>query len=555
MNKKLSGNVSDITLRVTAVCLYVMSAATLWKLGIGAYMMNADTTVYLSLAKLYADGHFFQAVNAYWGPLSSMLLAPLLLLGLSPLAALNFLGYSCGAISLYYFDKIAARSELDRAMRTALVFSAAIALLYAKPVVTDALLLCLLLGYCNLVFNASFPRSLASSACAGFLAGLAFLAKSYAFPFFLVHFCVCHLLHYLAKPSVQLRNALIKSLVVGLTCWALVCALRIGSVSLKYGRITMGDSNQVALNALNPDVKKKSEGQIATLSALLPDLSVGLHPPGPGGLTPWEEPISESAEFHSWSIFASLRNFIHFLKLVLTNVNALYVTHVEFSTLQIPALFAAIFLCLAPFGKVARDQTLLFPLVSVMIFPIGYLMRSIEGRYVWFDWILLHLLAAIVLARLIGHTNPNVLKRTAAAFFLFLTFSVFPLKKVLVDRHAQRSYFFASKEMEACGIKGNIASSDNFFESSYFALYLEGHYFGVPSPGQTSESLESDLKRLGIQHFVLWYPATEINRFAFLKKYRALRLQNTEGLMGPASVFSLGVSPDKSSCDSYSGDS
>jgi hypothetical protein len=46
------------------------------------HIFNKDEISYISIAEKYARGDFIHAVNAYWAPLLSWLLAPLLWLGL-----------------------------------------------------------------------------------------------------------------------------------------------------------------------------------------------------------------------------------------------------------------------------------------------------------------------------------------------------------------------------------------------------------------------------------------------------------------------------------------
>ncbi|QQR52800.1 hypothetical protein IPG36_01610 [bacterium] len=51
------------------------------------YQINPDGVAYIDLARLYADGQWWTAINAYWSPMFSWLLAPLIAIGLNPLIA------------------------------------------------------------------------------------------------------------------------------------------------------------------------------------------------------------------------------------------------------------------------------------------------------------------------------------------------------------------------------------------------------------------------------------------------------------------------------------
>ena len=50
------------------------------------YMLNTDGVAYLRIASYYAHGQTHLMISGYWGPLISWLMAPLVALGVPPLA-------------------------------------------------------------------------------------------------------------------------------------------------------------------------------------------------------------------------------------------------------------------------------------------------------------------------------------------------------------------------------------------------------------------------------------------------------------------------------------
>jgi hypothetical protein len=59
-------------------------------------LLNADGTSYISIAEKYARGDFRNAINGYWGPLLSWLMAPLIAFGVGPFAAARIVILAAG---------------------------------------------------------------------------------------------------------------------------------------------------------------------------------------------------------------------------------------------------------------------------------------------------------------------------------------------------------------------------------------------------------------------------------------------------------------------------
>src|SRR5690606_31800021 len=95
------------------------------------YQINPDGVGYISVAQKYLRGEWADAVNAYWSPLYSWLLVPLLAVGIEPLAATKVLGVGIGGLILFAMTRLLRLAGVRQDVRT-------IAALAAIPLVVDA---------------------------------------------------------------------------------------------------------------------------------------------------------------------------------------------------------------------------------------------------------------------------------------------------------------------------------------------------------------------------------------------------------------------------------
>jgi len=173
-------------------------------LALGALLLPAyrfhiapDWISYLSIAQKYASGDFAHAVNGYWGPMISWLLAPLLMLGLPPVIAGKLLMLLAGGLILIATAGLAGIFRLSNTV-TLLCLGALIpAVLFFALVdfAPDILLACVLLLYCNIIFRDTYAQKISSGIWCGVLGALAYFCKQYGFMFFARCFCCC-----VAKP-------------------------------------------------------------------------------------------------------------------------------------------------------------------------------------------------------------------------------------------------------------------------------------------------------------------------------------------------------------------
>src|SRR5690606_7423188 len=102
----------------------------------------------------------------------------------------------------------------------------------------DVLLACLLLWYLALIWRR--PRTVRAAAAAGLCAGVAYLSKSYAFPFFAVHILGTAAFELWTVRRRQIRKLPPARLAAACLCFALPAAPWAALLSERYGELTFG---------------------------------------------------------------------------------------------------------------------------------------------------------------------------------------------------------------------------------------------------------------------------------------------------------------------------
>ncbi len=186
------------------------------------YMIAGDEISYIDIARAYATGNWGTAINGYWSPLYSWLLTPFLLFGSNPLYAVyisKIVSLIIGFFTIITVRRLSRTFEIDRniersiliALIPSLIF---FSLIYPTP---DLLLVLFLTYYLSIIFKSEYSNSLINGVICGFVGAAAYLTKSFAFPFFLVHFVLFNMIFFVKGLEIEKKNIL-KNLFLGLIC-------------------------------------------------------------------------------------------------------------------------------------------------------------------------------------------------------------------------------------------------------------------------------------------------------------------------------------------------
>ncbi len=334
--------------------------------------LQANSIGYFSVALQYADGNFIDAINGFWPPLISWLLIPFIKLGLTPLLAARILNLVTGCFLLIGIKKLSYRFEISKGLRNIILFSfVPIVLSYTTLIFPDLLLLCVLVYYLNIVFKSEYPDSIYNGVLSGVLGAIAYFSKSYAFPFFIAHFLLLNILHYLRSSVRARRINVLRNAVAGFVLFGLISGVWVGLISGKYDYFTIGTAGKYNLALVSSEIEG-TPSELGEQQTSDPVYYAGLLKPSyKTALSAWDDPsFVEIESLGQTKLFGDLKRQV---KHVIKNSYRIIQIFVKFfSFLSIPIIIVYILFCIQPFNKLILRGDILYPLVTIGLYSAGY---------------------------------------------------------------------------------------------------------------------------------------------------------------------------------------
>ncbi len=469
--------------------------------------LNPDGVSYLLLAEHWAKGEWGTAIVGHWSPLLPWLISLLLRVGISPLVAartillLSGLGLSFGTWYLL------GRLGLSRPFRWAATLAFAImALERSTNILTpDILVAAILCVY----FWQTLDRGLAKSPNAAFrcglVAGLAYLAKAYAFPFFLLHFSVLTVIYSRRAGPDATRRAL-RTFALGLGGAAIFVLPWATAISVKYGYSTITTASAIRAE-ITPDGEKR-----------LPQLC-RLYHPQEGRLNAWEDPFDGTVSYPKANALAdggSVRLRLEKIDQNLTQFRRFVGYAAHWDTLS-GLLFCALLVVIA--GRAAGPTTtsLQWIIWTVAAYASGYIVFHALPRYFLpVEPILLGLAFLLLQMLTTNHGEHNIargkrplLHRRAclAGVILAAVFTINPVAYIS-SRLLHPPEFAEARVAEqlfSWPLRSPLAASkwDSGLCVSY---YLRMKYLGPPA-SESPAGIARELHDAGAGTFLVWEDA------------------------------------------------
>lgn len=339
--------------------------------------INPDGIAYIRSAVLLAEGRWLDSVTGYWSPLLPWSIAPFIYFGCDGLHASRFVLASWGGVLV-----VAAWAFLYRCTAIASPWAAVVIVLIATAaaqwstasITPDVLLGAVLLWYFFFTAGPEVLSSRRTQILAGAVGGMAYLAKSYAFPFFIAHYPLTLLLHFvLGRPQTR-AWAVLQAWATGLIAFAIFAGPWVGVLSSKYGRFTFSTVAASAHNLVGPP------GLPSRNEALYRAQRVPA-----GRITVWETP--EILAVEAWSPFASWNLLKHQLTVIKRNCDGVFSTIAGFDRLAIlpGLLFLMLSIRLAATWRGNGGTSGRYPatwlLMTIITFAGGFLPIYFEPRY------------------------------------------------------------------------------------------------------------------------------------------------------------------------------
>jgi len=482
--------------------------------------INPDAIAYIRHAVYLSQGRWLDSVSGYWSPLLSWSLAPLIYFGLDGLYASRVVLGVWGAVLVIGSSFFVSRcTELDFPWnRLVPILVALAAARWATIVITpDVLLGALLVWYFAFTAKPEVLYRRRIQVLAGIFGGLAYFAKSYAFPFFLAHYPFSLLLHLVLRRTNTSVAQVFKALGYGFLAFSMVAGPWVYLLSYKYGKFTF--STAAALNHYivgPPEVVDRYHVVYRPQVPLSGRMAIGETP--------------EHLDFKDWSPFASLALFKHQVKHMIWNGERIVRTLSDFDFLAlVPGclfLMPLIRIAAARRGTIelASPYPAAWSLMTIGIYAGGFLPIAFETRYIEpVLWPLCCTLVFGVISDVSQLCRPVLLDKSARSYpalvpvFLsaLCALSFVGYSKGTIYRGAgvirtvlgsgsvpQSAFRQCGKELAASGCRGPVVASERCWHEGLYVSY----HASLPFLGEIREKspreVEQSLQKLGARAFV-----------------------------------------------------
>ena len=428
------------------------------------YQINPDGVSYISIAQKYMHQAYRDAINAYWGPLLSWLLLPVLIVGVKPLLAAKLLSLAIGAVTVVQSNTLIKTLGIEGALgRVILFLIAAITASWALVVITpDLLFVCLALCYINTILDASYAERKYSGVLCGTLGAALYLTKSYGFVFFIVHFCLVNVLLYLRASGQRDRGRIARNAIFGIAAFAVLACCWAAVLSSKYGHVTIGTAgryNHAVMRLYSPEHPMHYAGLF--------------DPPNGTATSIWED--ASYLNVRDWSMFDSRSAFEHQLAITRKNIVKIISFLHGFSYLSLASLVAAAVYVARKRRRIVADSVF-YLVLSVIVLCLGYAVVLVESRYLWLCDLLIVIMGARMLALWFTSRSIHAGVRAALIAVFAVSFAVTPLVELYHFHDAGEDVRALSDTIDDLNIQGRIASNGNWGWSLYLAFFNGWQY-------------------------------------------------------------------------------
>lgn len=491
------------------------------------YKTGGDEIAYINIAHAYVTGSWKNAINGYWSPLYSWLLTPFLLSGFTPLYGIyasKVLSLIIGfftiisvnlLLNIFKMSKTVKRVTLLSLIPVVLYF----ALMYNTP---DLLVASILIVYLSIIFNPNYSSNQINGMLCGFTGAVAYLSKSFAFAFFIVHFLLFNLIHYFKALNSAKKKNILKNMVLGFAVFFVISGLWASTISEKYDKLTVSTSGEYNHNLVGPEYTDNP-----TISIKHPIYYESLFkPPNSSSTSIWDD--LSYIKMEHWSPFDSWDHFEHQIKIL--GENTIYAAHIIESFFQISLLLVMIMIFFIWKSKTNEKNKLSYLLITMLIYILGYCFITVEWRYFFFIFILL-VVSSFYMVDILNR-NKILRKNIINVLLVALTFCFIfqPVYETISLSNNDNSLYNLSSALKSdYGIHGNIASSnshDKWWSTLIISYYLNSKYYGSTIEMNSTKKLQKELKNNKISYLFVW----DNESIPKLSNYKEITNGKIEGL-------------------------
>ena len=453
------------------------------------YYIDPDGTAYLTIARRYATGDYARAINGYWSPWACWLTALLMKCGVAAIPASVVVNTAGATGFLFIAQSFFLRFGIIRKLQWLFSSSLAIFLCYAIFWQSfDDLWECFfLLGALRLMLAERFTAKPLLWITMGIAGALAYFAKAYSFPFFILSTLCC--VYFICGDNKKL--------------WIKICTIAIGTMTVcsmpwllalhsKYGIWTTSTAGSLNLSwyLVGHPYWKES------IDLLIP-------PAYPDSPYYWEDPyVANGATPHFWDsahLFGMqlLRAGYNMCKLLL-------------SMLQLSVVFPVISLAAAAVvfvkkWRIKYSNEFFVIALAFLLFPLGYVLINFEARYLWYmlppGMVMMGLLVQPILTAE-GYFFKSI------PYLLAATFVIYPLWGLQKMRDQGKTDYLIARELQQMGLRGSFATTAQAgpeLRGMERVAYFSGlSLYSLSKPSATPKQILAAAQQMKVNYLVIY---------------------------------------------------
>lgn len=457
------------------------------------YVIHPDSTGYLSVAEQLAEGNFHNSINGIWGPLGSWILTPFIKLNFDGILTTKYLNGFYGFLSLIAFFNLLKKFKVRFFIETAIMIGAVLLILQFSfnRLFDDLLQLLFILLYLNIICSKKFGTNYKAIVLAGFIGGIAFYVKSYAFYFILIHLPIVIYLSGRKNSKNKITLSFLKKTFAGIIVLCLTVSFWIITLNLKYGHFILGQQN--ITGSLSPAYNQPRvvfyQPPFANAYSILDDISY--------------------KKFNNITPFTNGKIFLAQLKLIVFNALKTIEHFNDFSFVFIIIILITTFLIAGKFESFSNQNNNLLLFSFIIIWPSGFLLFHVEPRYLWIMDLSVLILAGVLLSFLIDNYSLQKKYLRLFAIVIIASFYVYPLIELKNQYRSGKNYFEIADAFKQNNIKGNLLfsnqSSEEFSESIIVNYLAKCSHYGPFTTDYTTQEILDAIKKYHINYFILYY--------------------------------------------------
>ena len=480
------------------------------------YYVDPDGTAYLTISQRYANGDYQKAINGYWSPWSCWLTALLIKTGLAAIPASVVINAIGAAGFLYISQSLFLHFGIIRQLQWLLCVTLAFFLCYAVfwQSFDDPWECFFLLSALRLMLSEEFNNKPVSWIIYGMIGTLAYFAKAYSFPFFILNTLCCT--YFISKDN-KVQWLKISAVSIGVMIF---CSMPwIWLLHNKYGIWTTSTSGSLNMSWYLVGHPQWKEG-------------IGLLIPPPYNDSPyyWEDPyFANGATPHfwdSWHLFG-----LQFIRIGL-NIWKFIVSSFQLSVFFIVVVGYAKWMLFWKRGvALAKDIQVL--MLSFLLFTLGYVLVNFESRYLWYMLPPGMVIGALVLQ------NMNSAKWKNTLYLVFpVTFLFYPAWKMISMYDEGAIEYNIAQQLKENGIYGAFASNArpgaDIQRIERIAYFSGDQLYSLTKQNASQPDLLKEMRRYHINYYFLLQPSDEAS---FVDEHGLALPDVTKGAVAGLKVF------------------